>query len=405
MRRIADITLETGALKRRTGTPPLRSVIVASVAVLALAGCSSVPEELNPIVWAEAVDDFVTGEDESLDPEFERRVEAERARPVPGADQPFPSLDGVPSEAPDITSYEQRRAIADSLVADRENARYSDQPARPATQTTNVRPTRPASPATTVTPGRLEPANDRLAPERDIAAVRPGRAVYEDRSAVVPAPRYEAPAVAARAQTPPPQARQAAPQRGPISVVQEVYKMFARSGGLVTQLPPQQASAYAGGASPAPGNAVVATAAPAYPGTYATDAVPNGRSTVSFDAAERYHAAVIYYGHGSSRLSAKDKEVLRQVAHAHREYGGRVRIVGHASSRTRTNDVLDHKMANYAISQKRAGLVAEELSRHGVARESLVIEALADTAPGYSEATPHGEAANRRTDVFLEFSS
>jgi outer membrane protein OmpA-like peptidoglycan-associated protein len=115
------------------------------------------------------------------------------------------------------------------------------------------------------------------------------------------------------------------------------------------------------------------------------------------------HAAVIYFGHGSARLSRQDQEVLRQVAAAQQDYGGTVRVAGHASSRTKTNDLLAHKIANHETSLARARAVAKELIKLGVPRQSVFVEALSDAQPDYSEATALGEAANRRANVYIDF--
>lgn len=56
--------------------------------------------------------------------------QAAEAKPVPGSDQPYPRLSDAPRQAPATTTAETRRQIADGLVADRENARYSDQQLR-----------------------------------------------------------------------------------------------------------------------------------------------------------------------------------------------------------------------------------------------------------------------------------
>ena len=115
------------------------------------------------------------------------------------------------------------------------------------------------------------------------------------------------------------------------------------------------------------------------------------------------HAAVIYFDHGSARLSRQDREVLRQVAAAQKEYGGNVRVVGHASSKTKTNDLVDHKLVNYQTSLARARAVADELVKLGVERQRVFVEAVSDNQPDYSEATQLGEAANRRANIYIEF--
>ena len=98
-----------------------------ALASVALAACSYVPDELNPVEWASAVDEWITGEDEELDEEARQRIEAERARAVPGEDGSFPSLGSVPDDRPDFSTREDRDAIAAQLIADRGNARYTEE--------------------------------------------------------------------------------------------------------------------------------------------------------------------------------------------------------------------------------------------------------------------------------------
>jgi outer membrane protein OmpA-like peptidoglycan-associated protein len=115
------------------------------------------------------------------------------------------------------------------------------------------------------------------------------------------------------------------------------------------------------------------------------------------------HAGVIYYGHGSARLSESDKDVLRRIAEAWRAYGGTVRVVGHASGRGDSGDQIEAKIANFAIAHDRARIVADELIALGVPSDRVYVSSMADSDPAYSEATALGEAANRRTDIYLDF--
>jgi len=112
---------------------------------------------------------------------------------------------------------------------------------------------------------------------------------------------------------------------------------------------------------------------------------------------------VIYFGHGSSKLSSGDRNILREVARAVAQSNARVRVVGHASSRTKTNDVLKHNVANYETSLARAESVAAELVRQGVPGSRVAVHAMADGQPDYSEATKLGEAGNRRANIYIEY--
>ena len=78
-------------------------------------------------------------------------------------------------------------------------------------------------------------------------------------------------------------------------------------------------------------------------------------------------------------------------------------IVGHASSRTRSMDVIRHKMVNLQVSVARAETVAKALVGLGAKPENLMIGAAADREPKYFEFMPSGEAGNRRTEIFIEY--
>ncbi|MGB8274504.1 MAG: OmpA family protein, partial [Alphaproteobacteria bacterium] len=113
--------------------------------------------------------------------------------------------------------------------------------------------------------------------------------------------------------------------------------------------------------------------------------------------------ATITYGHGSARLTAAEQKVLRDVAQLHKQRGGTIRVVGHASSRTRDLDPLHHQMANFTVSMRRADVVARELSRLGVKPSAIFVGAMSDAEPIYFESMPSGEAGNRRTEIFIDY--
>ena len=111
-------------------------------------------------------------------------------------------------------------------------------------------------------------------------------------------------------------------------------------------------------------------------------------------------AAVIYFLHDSVRLSTEDKTVLRRVADTQRALDADLRVVGHASPRA-AHDAAGAEIANFRVALRRARVVAAELARLGVPHARILIESRADNDPEFSNATPHGEAANRRADIYF----
>ena len=112
--------------------------------------------------------------------------------------------------------------------------------------------------------------------------------------------------------------------------------------------------------------------------------------------------ATIHFGNGSAALSSRDRQIIANALQLKRERGGRIHIIGHASSRTRSLDPLRHKMLNFKISVDRADAVARELIRLGMNKEDLLVDAISDSQPMYFEFMPTGEAGNRRAEIYLE---
>ena len=114
-------------------------------------------------------------------------------------------------------------------------------------------------------------------------------------------------------------------------------------------------------------------------------------------------AAVIYFGHGSTVLNENDREVLRGVAALQRRYDARLRVIGHASSRTDVSSAEVHRIANFNASLRRASRVGGALVEMGVDPELVTTEARSDSEPVYLEVMPTGEAGNRRVEIYLEY--
>ena len=116
-------------------------------------------------------------------------------------------------------------------------------------------------------------------------------------------------------------------------------------------------------------------------------------------------SVVVHFANGSSRLSANDRADVAKIAKLAREKGARVRVVGHASRRTRDMDPVRHMLVNFEMSVKRANAVAAELARRGVDRDVISVEARGASEPLFLEVMPAGEAGNRRAEIFVDFTS
>jgi outer membrane protein OmpA-like peptidoglycan-associated protein len=114
-----------------------------------------------------------------------------------------------------------------------------------------------------------------------------------------------------------------------------------------------------------------------------------------------FKVATIQFPNGSFDINAQDQRILDNVSVIFRQRGGELRVVGHASSRTRSMDPVEHKMVNFQISAARANTIASELIRLGVPASQIRVVAMSDVKPLYFEFMPSGEAGNRRAEIYI----
>ena len=111
---------------------------------------------------------------------------------------------------------------------------------------------------------------------------------------------------------------------------------------------------------------------------------------------------LVMFGHDSVTLSSAARTQIKAVADAYKSNGGTIRVVGHASQRTKEMAFDVHLRVNFRVSANRAGAVASELMRLGVDPAALIIDAVGDAQPMFLEAMPSGEARNRRVEIFVQ---
>jgi flagellar motor protein MotB len=367
----------------------------------AIGGCSQVPDAVNPVEWYKSTIDFFGGGDDTKSaadagdkPDQKSRPVTERGQQAPGTDKPFPSLATVPDRPP-APSASERRQVVEGLVADRSRARYSSEVIR-----------RQGEAAETLRSGATAVAGAPPPP--------PPPAAVPMRRETMPAP--VAPPVVAAAPPPvvtPPPAVAAAPapvaRPAPGASVEEIYR--ARLAQRLGQSAPANASSPGGAQS---FETVVVSSAGVQVGgrvqvaaTQPAPAVPQVGGVVAAvpDAASgatSLKVATILFTNGSARLSRSDHQILQGVVRLHRQKGGRVRVIGHASSRTRTMDPVRHKMVNFKVSADRAQVVRDALIRAGLGRQDIAARGVSDSQPLYYEVMPSGEAGNRRTEIYIE---
>jgi flagellar motor protein MotB len=385
--------------------------IAATVALLTLAGCSSVPDALNPVEWYEATTDTVGGWFSDDDDEHPSLSDA----PTPRGD--FPNLSSVPERPTPSTTAEERTALQQSLTADRDNARYSDttSPAAP------VQPRAAASPA--VSQPQPAPAS---APQTTIATPPPpppqvattGTGASGGQSTLWP----RRPVPERRSATPLTTGRVAgsssvAPSTTRATNVPSVTSepRPAASTAASTRVPSTQFDSAGAGRQPQQRAAAPSAPAPAAAPSSQSAAPAETSSAVIVDDAQlqqfqqigfsgpAYLVGTINFSHGSAGLSGAERELVGQIAAAANETDAFVRVVGHASARTAEMSLSQHELVNFEISLARAQAVAAALVQAGLPDQRVLVEAMSASQPLYFESMPSGEAGNRRVEILFQY--
>lgn len=116
----------------------------------------------------------------------------------------------------------------------------------------------------------------------------------------------------------------------------------------------------------------------------------------------QYRVATINFYSGSSRVDGVGLKKIKSIAKIAKERNAKIKVVGHASKRTRDMPLAKHKLVNFTISDKRAQSVANVfIKQHNFPSSSLITEAVSDTKPLFKENMPAGTKANQRTEIFL----
>ena len=115
----------------------------------------------------------------------------------------------------------------------------------------------------------------------------------------------------------------------------------------------------------------------------------------------QFKIATINFKSGSSLISLKDVKKIRKVIKIAVDKNAQVRIVGHASTRTKDMSQLEHKLANFDISDKRSQAVAKVFVENKFPPSKLITEAVSDSKPLFHESMPAGTFGNQRTEIFI----
>ena len=378
----------------------LRKVLGSIGIAIVLAGCSSLPDAINPLEWYEAAKNAIIGkkteEVATSRKSSTSELVADRGKAAPGSDKPFPSLDSVPERSVGPNGN-KRKKIAESLVSDREDTRqYSSKIIQrqneyktagdPTPKVENSQGSKVAalsssrktsvSEATTSkkSPKQLKPTGPQIQSEG--ARAKPPYVKKKVR------PLVTSNVLSANRNLTKPTAIEMlnvrSPSYGPETVV------ISGSGVVTADIE----------------DATYFTRTNMNPKSLRTRSF---RDFQSVNDRQSYQVATILFDNGSAKLNTSDRRVLRQVVAHHKQNGGTLRVVGHASSRTRNLDPARHQLINFKVSAARSDAVLKQLVRYGTRASNLVVSSVSDTLPKYLESMPSGEAGNRRAEIFLDF--
>ena len=126
------------------------------------------------------------------------------------------------------------------------------------------------------------------------------------------------------------------------------------------------------------------------------------RSKLDLDEQIQYRVATINFPSGSSNVSNVGLKKIKKIAKIAKERNAKIKIIGHASERTKDMPIAEHKLVNFIISDKRANSVAEIfIKKYNFPSDKLITQGVSDSKPLFKEIMPAGTTANQRTEIFL----
>lgn len=375
----------------------LKCMMIAIGSSLALSACSKVPDAINPAAWYDSSNSSAANE--SATPN-EGKIDKQTSGETPNLsriDQQMAQRENMTSG---LTADTEGRKYADSVQRQDEAAQSSlyaedKAPAAPQVEAQSAAPA--PQPATPVTTAEAAPAPTitTKAPTAPSATQSTQQTAEQGNVTSVssgPDPTYGVdPGMRDRLRQQLAEIQARAADQGSLlpsdlnNVGDGNSTVIISSGGVETSMAPSAMQFQNVGTQPLAG--------------LATGPVSNNGALPLPSASTK--VATILFKNGSSGLDANDRKILADVARLQRENNATVRVIGHASQRTRNLDISTHKMANYKVSIKRANQVATELQRMGIASEKILTAAVGDNHPIYLEVMPSGEAGNRRTEIYL----
>lgn len=364
-----------------------KSQAMALLAPLVLAGCSSVPDAINPVEWYDATTELFTGDDDADENAGNENVaEGVSTAPVEVSDRQVANVHELPEGfiPPNTTGYDEpinRQGEVVNALPDEEApvvAKVEPTPAPESVEAAPVETPAPVTAATVAAAPSVETVSPQTLDEIFAANVNQNRAVNPNvqmrwNLGDSYSQNYNTVVVSGSGV-----AQRAAPQGRQVAALSDRFSAQTAGQGYGSLLALQPSLVQAGQVQ-----ALEDYNPAAFAGTF--------------------QVATIQFENGSSGLSQADIDILREVVSVHRQQGGIVRVVGHASSRTRDMAPDDHVRVNQKMSVQRSNAVAQALLQLGMQGELLFVGGVADQQPLYREVMPIAEAANRRTEIFIDY--
>jgi flagellar motor protein MotB len=386
----------------------LRKNFVICCMAVTLAGCSTIPTSLNPSEWYKGARDIIMGDDTEKKEKSEQnngRLSGNRKN------DGFAKLSSVPAR-PKTLSSEERKAIKGGLVADHDASRkYSNEIVGRQSKSENLSTLSEVKVEQAVIPSS---AREALKPEVMVKPLRTSNTNPElgTKYLVPPKPVKVRPyknktKLSSEKSMPLLSSKLSVSQQLKVKKLPKFNPKPPRIGmvpGFDEDLARDQTIVISG-------SGVQQLNFTERDGRRAYRLPPSSMNSSRVDLSgqkdankfqKSYQVATILFPNGSSKVGKKDRRVLRKVISEYRKVVGRLRIVGHASRRSATNDPILHKMTNFQVSAARAERVAKELLKMGVRADKLFVGSVSDRDPRYYEYMPSGEAGNRRAEIFID---
>lgn len=336
------------------------SLVIAAAVIAGLAGCSSVPNAVNPVSWyrdlsgASKNDDLGKGDND-------QNLQA-------GSDQPYPNLASVPEAPSNTLSSVDRDKMVNSLVADRNHAQYSDDDLQPGRVTGTAPPVPPPpSAAPTATPSTTT------------ASVPPSAVAPIPSSPLVPTPSVAStPPLPSSATTRPRAASRGSEAPPAESTLSSPTARAMPQGETVNPAPPPpNVGRFASAAPPAAATRPTPRPSP-QPETVSVPA-NSAPAAKSHAPAISYRVADVSFGPGSALVSGALRGTIAEIVKLHNDSGGRIRIVGFGEGGGTS------AMDRLTLALDRAQAVSVALTDSGVAAKDISVEAAPVPARGGSD--------------------